>query len=837
MSRGTAVRIARRELRGGVRGFRVFLACLAFGVAAIAAVGTVRESIETGLARESAVILGGDASVELTYRFADPDERAFLESLGTLSAIVEFRSMAVAGEERGLTEVKGVDAAYPLLGEVELTPAMPLSEALAGSGGMPGGVMDRLLVERLGLEPGDTFRLGTQDFVLSAILVREPDSATGGFGLGPPTIVRTGDLEASGLLAPGTLFETEYRLDLPEGADLDALRVEVEDELGTGVDWDDRRNAAGGVSRFVDRMSAFLVLTGLAGLAVGGVGISAAVRTYIDGKNDTIATLKTLGAERATVFRAYAMQIGVLALCGIGLGLILGIALPLAAAPFIQARLPVPAAFGVYPGPLAEAALYGALASGLFTLWPLARTEDVRAAALFRDVGHRAGRPRALWLWATAALLAALVGAAATLSGLPGLALWSAGGILGAFATLVVASWAVRKVARRAAGARFVRGWTPLRLALGSVGGPGTETAAVVLSLGLGLAVLAAIGQIDWNLRQAIQRDLPDVAPAFFVVDIQPDQIDGFRERLAGDSGVSRVETAPMLRGFVVGINGRPAEEVAGDHWVLRGDRGITYAAEKPGGTVVTAGEWWPADYDGPPLVSFAAEEAAELGLKLGDSLTVDILGREITAEIVSFREVDFSTAGIGFILSMNPGALAGAPHTHIATIYAEEEAEAGILRGLGRDYPNITLISVRDAIGRVAEVLGGIAAATTLGAGVTLLTGGVVLIGAAAAGTRGRSYEAAVLKTLGATRGTLLADFALRSALTGAAAGLVAVAAGGLGGWAVTRFVMETEFRFALGSAALIVGGGVLATLLAGLVFVWEPLTVRPARVLRMRE
>jgi putative ABC transport system permease protein len=834
---GSAWRIARRELRGGVGGFRVFLACLALGVAAIAAVGTVRESIDQGLAREGAAILGGDASVEFVYRFAEPDERAWLEEQGRVSEIVDFRSMAVAGDERGLTQVKAVDAAYPLVGAVRLDPPMPLDAALAGDGGRPGGVMDRILVERLGLAPGDAFRLGTQDFVLTAVLEREPDSATGGFGLGPRTIVRTGDLDDAGLLGPGTLFETEYRLALPDGVDLDRARIAAEEALGAGARWRDRRNAAAGLSEFVDRLSAFLVLTGLAGLAVGGVGISAAVRAYLDEKVETIATLKTVGAERTTIFLAYALQIALLTLAGLALGLAIGLALPLAAAPLIEARLPLPAVIGVYPGPLAEAALYGVLAAALFTLWPLARTEEVRAGALYRDVGRAAGRPRALWLWVTGGLLAALVGTAAVLSGIPGLTLWAAAGVAAAFAALVAAGWGIRRLCRRLARSAALRGLTPLRLAMGAVGGPGAETPSVVLSLGLGLTVLAAVGQIDWNLRQAIARDLPDVAPSFFVVDIQPDQLDGMIDRLEADAGVSEVETAPMLRGFVTAINGRPAEEVAGDHWVLSGDRGVTYAAEQPDGTVVTAGEWWPEDYAGPPLMSFAAGEAEEMGLELGDKVTVDILGREITAEIASFRAVDFSTAGIGFILAMNPSALAGAPHTHIATIYAEEAAEPGIMREFGRAYPNITLISIRDAIGRVSEVLAGIAAAVTWGASATLVTGAIVLVGAAAAGARGRTYEAAVLKTIGATRGAILANFALRSALTGAAAGLVAVVAGGIGGWAVSRFVMETEFRFAAGSAGLIVAGGIAATLLAGLAFAWGPLAARPARVLRARE
>ncbi len=223
---------------------------------------------------------------------------------------------------------------------------------------------------------------------------------------------------------------------------------------------------------------------------------------------------------------------------------------------------------------------------------------------------------------------------------------------------------------------------------------------------------------------------------------------------------------------------------MAGDHWVLRGDRGVTYSDAPPPEATVTAGAWWPADYQGPPQISFAAEEAKEMGLKLGDRMVVNILGRDIEAEITSFREVDFSTGGMGFVMSMNPSALAGAPHTFIATVYAEPAAEAGILRDLATAYPNITAIRVRDAIDRVSEALAAIAQATAWAAAATLLTGFVVLIGAAAAGERARVYEAAVLKTLGATRGRILLSFALRSALLGAAAGAVAIIAGALAGW-----------------------------------------------------
>ena len=832
-----AATIARRELRGGLSGFRIFLACLALGVAAIAAVGSVRVSITEGLAREGRVILGGDAEVEFSYRRATDAELEVLGGLGTVAEVVDFRSMAVAGSgpeaDRALTQVKAVDDLYPLTGAVELDPAIPLADALADDG----IVVHPVLADRLGLSVGDTVMLGTKAFTMRARLLREPDAGGAGFGLGPRSIVLSEALDGSGLISEGSLFETDYRIAMPDATDedLDAAEALTETAFAdSGARWRDRRNASPQVARFVDRMGSFLVLVGLAGLAVGGVGVSAAVRAYLDRKTGVIAVLKTLGAEGRVIFAAYMMQIGLLALVGIALGLVLGTLIPIAIGPFIEAQLPVPVALGVHPVPLAEAALYGALTALIFTLWPLARTEQVRAASLFRDATAPArGWPRKRYVAALALSAVALIASSAWLSGIPRLALWSAGGIVVALAVLVLAAWGVRALSRTLSGR--VRGHPALRLALGSVGGPGGEALSVVLSLGLGLTVLAAVGQIDANMRAAIDRDLPEVAPSYFFVDIQPDQLPAFLDRVEGDPAVSRVDSAPMLGGVVRSIGGRPASEI--DHWVTRGDRRISFADTVPEGTRIVAGEWWPEGYDGPPQVSFAREEAEEIGVEIGDEVVMNILGRDITATVTSFREVDFSSGGIGFVMIFDEAALAGAPHTWLSTVYAEEEAEAAILRDVAGDAPNITAIRVRDAIALVTEALGALSAATSWGAGATLLTGFVVLIGAAAAGERGRVFEASVLKTLGATRGTVLLSFAIRSALLGAAAGLVAIVAGALAGWGVMRFVMEAPYAFEPVSAAAIVLGGAIATLLAGLAFAWRPLAARPARILRAQD
>lgn len=835
MSLTTAARFAARELRGGLRGFRVFLACLALGVAAIAAVGTVRAAIQAGLDREGAALLGGDAEIELTYRFARDEELAYFDQIADqVSETVDFRSMAVTeNQERGLTQIRAVDDLYPLVGAVQLDPSIPLSEAIAGQG----AVMERVLADRLGLAPGDSFALGTETFTLNAILLKYPDNAAGGFGLGPRTIVRTDALANSGLIAEGTLFSTQYRLGLPDGANLQALEDQTKATLAdAGLRWRDSRRGAGGTQEFVEQIGNFLILMGLAGLAVGGVGVSAAVQSYLSGKTGVIATLKTLGATRATIFQTYFLQIGALTILGVLIGIALGAALPHLLAPMIEARLPIPAEFTFDPRPLADAAIYGVLTALIFTLWPLAKTEDIRAATLFRDAfGATRALPRPRYLIGTGLLLAALVGAAILFSGNAFLTLWTTGGIIGALTILVLAAFAIRLIARRLR--KPTRGRPALRLALGSIGARGGEATAVVLSLGLGLAVLASVGQIDSNLRQSLSEELPQDAPSYFFVDIQPDQIDGFQARLQDDPAVSRYESAPMLRGIITTINGQDADTFANGHWVVQGDRGITYADAIPDGTTITAGEWWPQDYSGPPLISFSAEEAAEMGLSIGDEMTVNILGRDITGTVASFREVTFEDAGIGFVIAMNAGALAGAPHSWISTVYAAEEAESQILRDLASTYPNITAIRIRDAIDQVITLISGISAATRYGALATLITGFLVLIGAAAAGERARTYEAAVLKTLGASRGRILRSFALRAALLGLAAGAVALGAGILGGWAVSTFIMETDYRVIWSNALLIVGGGIAASLLAGLAFAIRPLAAKPAQVLRARE
>lgn len=824
-----ALKIAQRELRGGLRGFRVFLICLALGVAAIAAIGTLRASIQGALSDQGTTLLGGDAEMRFTYRKASEAELAFMRQEALeISEIIDFRSMVQVGEDQALTQVKAVDSLWPLYGAPVLEPAISLTEALA----QKGAVMDPVLIARLDLKIGDQFRLGSETFTLRAALLREPDNSDGGFSLGPRTLLRSDDLETSGLLTQGSMFDSKYRLKLPAGSDLNTLKTRAENTFREeGMRWRDSRNAAPSINRFIDNIGSFLVLVGLAGLAVGGVGISAAVRAWLARKTATIATLKTVGASSGLILRIFLLQVALMGALGIIIGLALGAGLPLLAAPLIEASLPFPADIRIAPSALLEAAFYGAMIVLIFTLMPLARAEATKAATLYRG-SDRPALPARKWLVILLALVLMLLAVVVWASGLPSLALGTAFGVLAALGLLALTAKGMKILAKTLA--RRAHNRPILRAALAAIGGPGSEALPVILSLGLGLSVLASVGQIDSNMRRAIALDLPERAPAFFFVDIQPDQIAPFREKMLADPSVSRLESAPMLRGVITKINERPAREVAANHWVVRGDRGISYAATPPNGTTITQGTFWAEDYSGPPQASFGQTEADEIGLKLGDTITANILGREITATITSFREVDFSSGAMNFVMILNAAALQGAPHSNIATLYSPPETEAQILRDVAKAWPNITAIRVREAVDQVTQALSAIATATAWAAAGTLLTGFTVLIGAAAAGQPARAYEAAILKVIGASRARILASFALRSALLGGAAGLVAILTGAISAWAVMTFVMQAPFRFEPLSALAIILGGIIATLAAGLIYARSALNAKPAGILR---
>jgi putative ABC transport system permease protein len=841
-----ALRLARRELRGGLKGFRIFLACLTLGVAAIAAVGSLSAAVDGALKGDARTLLGGDVDLTLTHRQTSPVEYQALAAAGTVSRTADMRAMARAAEpgqgtgRRLLVELKAVDPRYPLYGTLALDPPLPPADLLAKRDGAWGAVADPEVLDRLGLELGDRVKVGEAVFELRARIVREPDRGSSAFILGPRFMIGDASLPATGLIQPGSIVHYHYRLKLPPGLDVRAWLDQLSKRF-PDAGWRMRSlyNAAPRLQQFLDRIALYLTLVGLTALLVGGIGIANAVKAYLDGRARTIAILKCLGAPGRLVFQIYLIQTLAIALVGILLGLIVGALVPYGLSGVLAQYLPVVARVGLYPQALLLAAAYGLLTTLAFTLWPLAQARDVPAAHLFRAlVSPERRRPRAAYgaaLLVTGAALAALTVLAAPERHI---ALWFVGGALGTLGAFRLSAWLIAVLARELGKAReLLRGRPRLRLALANLHRPGAPTASVVLSLGVGLTLLVAVGLVEGNIRREVTEKLPESAPAYFFIDIQPDEVAGFDRTVRSVPGTSDLEQVPSLRGRITRINGVPAAQAKinpRSAWVLDSDRGLTYAVKPPPGTRLVAGSWWQADYAGPPLVSLDAEVARDFGLRLGDTLTVNVLGREVTARIASLREIDWSSLTINFVMLFSPGVLEHAPQTFIATAKATPGAEEPLLRAVTDRFANITAIRVKDALEAAARILGNVGTAVRLTALFTLIAGTLVLGGAIAAEHKRRTYDAVVLKVLGATRRHLLVTFLIEYGVLGTAAAAVAALIGTLAGYLVITRVMHADWRFLPGSVALTILGCTLLTVALGLVGTWRALGQRPAPLLR---
>jgi putative ABC transport system permease protein len=837
MSFRNAARLARRELRGGLKGFRIFLACLALGVGAIAAVQSVADGIRRSIAEDGQAILGGDVELHRLYQPATTEERAQFEAAGRVSEVVETRGMARSPRDEATTlvELKAVDGAYPLYGRMELEGGGDLQAALAPRDGVWGAVADPDVAARLSLATGDTIAVGDAVLQLRGTIAREPDKAGSGFSIGPRLMIARGALDASGLIQPGSMLSYDYRLALPAGSDVRAAADGFKDQLQDGT-WRvrDDRDAAPGLRRTIDQLTMYLTLVGLTALLVGGAGVGNAVRAWLDARLATIATLKCLGAPGRLIFQTYLLQVLVLSALGIAIGLAIGATAPSAVAALIQGLLPVEARIGVYPGALLLAAGFGLLTSLTFSLWPLARAARIPAAALFRDlVAPRHARPAAPFIIATGLCALALAGLAIATAADPTLAAIFVAGAVAAILLFTGTALGVMALSRRAPRSRR----PGLRLALANLHRPGAPTPQIVLSLGRGLTVLAAIALIQGNMDRQIRDRVPDQAPSFFFVDVQKSQKDQFDALIQGTPGAADLAEVPSLRGRITAVNGVPADKAVvnqGKSSWLRGDRGVTYAAAMPPKDKLLQGQWWPADYDGPPQISVYKDIAEAFGLKPGDRMTLNVLGRDIEAEVANIRDIDWSTLGINFTLVMSPKPLSAAPHTWLATVRVPAAGELALQKAVTGAFPNVTTVRLRDALETVNALLSQIGTAVRSTAGVTLLAGALVLAGAVVAGHRRRIYDAVVLKVLGATRSDILRAFLIEYGLLGLLTAVIACALGSVAAWGVLTFVMEIDWTFLpltlLGTAALCVA----ITLGFGFLGTWVALGQKAAPLLR---
>ncbi|GAB4575324.1 MAG: ABC transporter permease [Rhodothalassiaceae bacterium] len=832
------LRIALRELREGLAGFRIFLACLILGVTAIAGIGSLADALIEGMRAQGRSLLAADAELSLFQREIDSEVLDWLSIRAEIGKSLRLRTNIFAPQSgaRTLAELRAIDATYPFYGDFRTSVEGDHAALFGVRNGRPGIVLDPLLAGRLSVRIGDEIRLGATGFELRALIGNEPDKANLGFQLGPSAFIGLEAAEATGLLERGSLATHYVKLRLREGLSLDRFVADL-DSAFPKRDWRFRthENSAPGIRAVVRQMGTFLALVGLIALVVGGVGVCNAVRAWLDRKTATIATFKSLGAESRTIFAVYLAQVLLLAGLALLIGLAAGAALPFALTGLLSERLPVPPALGLYAAPLLKAALFGLIVTLAFALMPLARARDIPAARLYRAMFGEVrglGRPRDIVLLVLIVLGGIL--AAVLLSSDRMLAAVFILSALAILAMLRGLGWAIARLAARLPRPRI----TVLRLALANIHRPGAATGPVVLSLGLGLTLFAALALVEGNMNREVGRQIPERAPAFYFVDIgsaQRAEFEALASRYAEPGGL-RIE--PMIRGAITHLNGIPAEDwpnVGGSGWVLRGDRGLSFAAKLPENNRLVAGEWWDEDYQGPPLVSFSEEEARDLGLKVGDSLTVSVLGRAIEARIASLRALDWGSIDFNFVVLFDPHTLAAAPVSLMATLdVAPGAAEETAYRALTDAFPNATAIRVREVIASFNGILGDVANAVRITAIVAVIAGILVLSGAMAAGHRHRVYDSVILKMLGATRMTVLRAYVLEYLMIGLVTSIVALGLGGIAGWLLVEKALEIPFRPIPLAMLGTVAASLFLTVSFGLIGTWSALGVRPSTVLR---
>ncbi|HEY0265829.1 MAG TPA: FtsX-like permease family protein [Rhizomicrobium sp.] len=841
-----ALKFARRELRGGLAGFRIFFLCLMLGSAAIAGVESLSDAFLTGLQDQGQVLLGGDVSVNLVHRPASAAERTFLDRQGKVSEALSMRAMAYARDNtaRQLVELKGVDGRWPLFGAPAVTPAQDLRDVIAcEDDGVCGAAAEQTLLDRLHVTRGDLIKVGNATFRIMAVLDSEPDRISTGFSLGPHLLVSDKSLAATGLVSPESLIDYTYRIAL-KGTPNDPVQARAaitsfRDRAQAAfpdAGWNirDRGDAAPGIKRFVEQLTMFLTLVGLVALGVGGVGAGQAILAFLDRKRADIAILKALGASGGFVFLVFFLQVMAVAVAATILGAVLGAALPLGVMWFYGDALPVPPAFGIYPVPLLLALAFGLLSAIAFAVPPLSRARAVPPASLFRDVVAPAA-PKGQNLYRAISAAAALGVAGLTLVLAPS-PVFAAEFLVGAAAVLALLRLLAEGLRRSIAA--IPRPKSPLvRLALANLVRPGAATGGVVTALGLGLTLLATVTLLNGVINAQVAGALPARAPSFFFVDIQPGEADAFDRVIAGFSTAMDYKRTPMVRGRITALNGVPSAQakVSPDaKWALNGDRGITYAATPPPGTVITEGAWWPANYSGPTLISLDQSIAKGTGLKLGDTMKLNVLGREFEGRIASLRKVDFTTGGQNFILVLSPGLIDKAPHAFLATVRVSDAQENALYMAVTDRFPNISTVRVKDAIQQVQSLLASLAQGVSAASLVTILAGLLVLAGAIAAGTRARLYDATILKVLGATRARIALVTVIEYGVLGAATGVIALLAGTLAAWVIAATILDVPFVFSAQAVIVTVVGGGAVTLLFGLLGAVAALSVRPARRLR---
>jgi putative ABC transport system permease protein len=839
------MRLAVTDLRGDLRRFIVLIACLALGTSVIAAVGSVGTSLKNAVDRDTTILMGGDVEASRPDRPANADELAYLNSIGKVAYVVDSAARGVHGDESTLIDLLAVDDAYPLLGDV-ISPQLPLghrpAELLDMRDGVWGALVDPIVFDRLGIGVGGRFFIGKTEFEVRGTLTSLPDSAVRGFQLGLTALISTFAYETmSDLRAPlpGLLTHYDYKILLPSH-DFAAAKTMLEEHFADNA-WKIRspREVAGELIRFYDMFTRFLLIVGLSSLLVGGVGVSSGVMSYIAERQHSIAVFRSLGATSARILVHFLTQIGLLTGVGVLIGVSAGAIASLVILPILGDIIAVSLPPSLEWVPLVTAASFGIIAGFAYSFLPLMQAQRVSPALLFRSLGSVPPRVEFETFSRLAILLPVLLSAlalfllAVVITGDVMLVTYYALGVVSTFVVLRLSASGLLWVFRQVPAPRFA----VLRHALRNIPAPGSSAPIVVVSLGLGLALLLVIALLDVNLHNQLTGQIVKDAPTFVVTDLFSDEVEDIEAMKETDPNLATFDSSPMLRGAITKIKDRDPRsfEQVGEEasFMLARDIPLTYRAEQPANSTITAGEWWASDYQGPPLVSLRDSLRSQLGLRVGDTIEFSIFGDTVTATIANFRDFDFQK-GTNFMVTFSPNVLDKYPATFLGTIKAADGREKDLERTLTREFPDVSFLPIGDALRQAATLFDKLATAVNTVGGLAVINGLLVLAGTMASGRKQREADATIEKVLGATRGDVLRVFVLEYAVLGAFSAVVAAFIGIAAAWVITITALEMDFYADPVLLIQVLAGAIVLTVATGAATTWQALSSSPASHLR---
>ncbi len=792
-----ALKLTMNELKFGWKHFKVFLACLMLGVTVMACVNSVASLVQTALNEQANSILGGDAEVVLRGMEATDEQRQYLESFGKLSSITSLRTMLYFGEEATLVEIKAVDAAYPLIGDLAFEPSLNRDVLFAENG----VAVDSVLLSQLGLKIGDIIGLGKAKYTVRAVIASEPDRAFEIFSFGPRVMMSQSALRNSGLVNTFGLIDHRYRI-LQDNDSAQTSNFDKAVQEGLNIKFPNQSWRVSGVNdgnqivrRFTDQLLSFLALSGLATFLIAGIGIASSARSYLSKKLKTIAILKTLGGSRAQIALTYILVLGALALVSGMIGSAIAWLVVTSLIPFIIPVLPILSSVKSLPlAPMLLAVWYGFLITFLFSIPALYSALKTQPSLLFRSkssvlvMTHDRYSIMLITVFAAALIFTLLLSAQDTLFILSALGI-----IAAAFLIFSLCTLAVKALAKKA------KPKTPwLKLAVGNLYRPGSTTGTVVYAIGISLMVLIALLLTESNLQARITKLVDEQAPSLFLVDVQSDQVEPLQKILSNYASSEHIMIYPMIRGMITQINGKPVDVSAVPEdiqWAVRGDRGLSYAAQLPKNANLVQGEWWPENYAGKPLISVDNRFMEGLGLKIGSTLTVTILGEEITATVASARTIDYTSFQINFSLMMSPNVLEAYPKTFLSTVYLNQ-GEQQLARQIAKELPGITIVRTKQVLDTIREMIGYIAIALRITVAISLFAGILVLIAALSATVEQRLYDIAVFKVLGARKADILKACSVEWILLALITSLIAAGIGTFSAYLINQRFRATEFN-----------------------------------------